>query len=414
MERSRVDSCSFDDRSDPERHCAGRPSVGPAKGTPVPLSRWRVGVWAVAVVLAAGCSDSHKPPPTAPPPPPSYWSPAIHQQSPTWSPRGLIAYRDWGVVSIDVGGAWLEDASLAGIWILDTSTGATRKFLSFGENPCWSPDGSTLAFEWGAQIFVIAADGSNLRQLTFADANFGPTWNPSGTRILYNSLTLGNTIESRIFSIPAEGGTPEILCTGLVRHGQYPTWAPDGKRIVMAWLPGDSVLQSQIFTLDSASCTPTRVLTDDTWDSYPCFSPDGGTLAFTAQTDDGSPPNLWILRRRDGLRQLTKDGAVEPAWSPDGQWIAFRNDEPKYSPRQQVIWKVNVNDGRLVQLTEQWVEPCDDRPLIACRKATPGDTVPAQPARHVLPGDVRLRRFPDFGTWASAAFPGEGGARGFP
>ncbi len=76
----------------------------------------------------------------------------------------------------------------------------------------WSPDGSKLAFwavvpeedvdpanatlgpggDFPAQIFVINADGSGLRQLTHAGDNRWPTWSPDGSRIAFaqGQLTL--------------------------------------------------------------------------------------------------------------------------------------------------------------------------------------------------------------------------------
>jgi DNA-binding CsgD family transcriptional regulator len=76
----------------------------------------------------------------------------------------------------------------------------------------WSPDGSQLAFfavvldesadpsnatlgpggDFPAQIFVINADGSGLRQLTHVGDNRWPTWSPDGSRIAFarGQLTL--------------------------------------------------------------------------------------------------------------------------------------------------------------------------------------------------------------------------------
>jgi len=76
----------------------------------------------------------------------------------------------------------------------------------------WSPDGSQLAFwavvldedadpsnatlgpggDFPAQIFVINADGSGLRQLTHEGDNRWPTWSPDGSRIAFarGQLTL--------------------------------------------------------------------------------------------------------------------------------------------------------------------------------------------------------------------------------
>lgn len=57
------------------------------------------------------------------------------------------------------------------------------------------------------------------------------------------------------------------------------------------------------------------------WD--PAWSPDGNSIAFTS----GSPhsiPNLWLIRAdKTGLRQMTTRGAHEPEWLPDGKTIVF-------------------------------------------------------------------------------------------
>jgi Tol biopolymer transport system component len=54
-----------------------------------------------------------------------------------------------------------------------------------GGNLVWSPDGSQLAF-WGpSQIFVINADGSDLRQITDEGVNQWPAWSPDGSRIAF-------------------------------------------------------------------------------------------------------------------------------------------------------------------------------------------------------------------------------------
>ena len=60
----------------------------------------------------------------------------------------------------------------------------------------WSPDGSRLAFwmttpgensesDFPAQIYVVNADGSGLRQLTDEGDNRWPSWSPDGTRIAF-------------------------------------------------------------------------------------------------------------------------------------------------------------------------------------------------------------------------------------
>src|SRR5215469_8228266 len=56
----------------------------------------------------------------------------------------------------------------------------------------WSPDGRKIAFvsirNSTSHIFVMNADGSEVRQLTSGPGdNIHPMWSPDGTRILFNT-----------------------------------------------------------------------------------------------------------------------------------------------------------------------------------------------------------------------------------
>ncbi len=59
------------------------------------------------------------------------------------------------------------------------------------------------------------------------------------------------------------------------------------------------------------------------------FSPDGGRLAYTVVNNDGLGrpySQLWILNLAGGnpvRLAVEKEASSEPAWSPDGQWIAY-------------------------------------------------------------------------------------------
>ena len=58
--------------------------------------------------------------------------------------------------------------------------------------PIWSPDGESVAFMGGrdgdAEIFVANADGTEVRQLTDNDdADYSPIWSPDGESIAFTS-----------------------------------------------------------------------------------------------------------------------------------------------------------------------------------------------------------------------------------
>ncbi|MEW5915521.1 MAG: hypothetical protein AB1762_03915, partial [Gemmatimonadota bacterium] len=66
----------------------------------------------------------------------------------------------------------------------------TSGFLNI--NPSWSPDGRQLVFEsrrhGGVVLYVINADGSGERRLTWTNAeDTHPAWSPDGSRIVFDS-----------------------------------------------------------------------------------------------------------------------------------------------------------------------------------------------------------------------------------
>ena len=95
-----------------------------------------------------------------------------------------------------------------------------------------SPDRTRIAFSSNRSgsfdLYVMDADGSNLRRLTIDSANEGdPAWTPDGKQIVYTT-TRGTA--TQIALIPAEGGESRQLTT--TSGGNHsPTIAPDGRTI---------------------------------------------------------------------------------------------------------------------------------------------------------------------------------------
>lgn len=91
-------------------------------------------------------------------------------------------------------------------------------------------------------------------------------------------------------------------------------------------------------------------------DDAAALSPDGSKLAFVS-TRNGVTANIWVMDiRTRALRQLTgrgklrgkadmPDGYFRPAWSPDGEWIAFSSD-------RNTVWRGH-DDGHGWEHTQE-------------------------------------------------------------
>ncbi len=98
--------------------------------------------------------------------------------------------------------------------------------------PRWSPDGTRLVFVSNRgghdDIWTIAADGSDVRQLTRTQQDAGdPQWSADGRWILYTQFRNGDV---DLLAMPADGGTPVTVASG--GENVSPRWSPDGRTIL--------------------------------------------------------------------------------------------------------------------------------------------------------------------------------------
>ena len=209
----------------------------------------------------------------------------------------------------------------------------------------WSPDGRELAFlrshEGRTQIFLIAADGGEARPLTrFRQGGIGEMqWLPDGSALVV-TVSVDPGVED-LTAAPAEReeGAPDTI---VVRDAAYRT-GPG------SWLGPE---RRTLWLVSADNGSPTPLVASPEWNvSQPALSPDGGWVAFTADTSgeefDGSfNRDLLLLRISDGsLRSLeVGEGRVSaPLFSPDGEELVYQFQEARYEPVE--VRRVPVEGG---------------------------------------------------------------------
>jgi len=140
---------------------------------------------------------------------------------------------------------------------------------------------------------------------------------------------------SQVFVADADGGNErKLIDSGTLDYNA--SFSADGQWIVFT-SERDGLGNSNLYRCRADGTQAERLTDSPHVDNTGAFSPDGRKVAFVS-TREGFLANIWVLDlETKELRNLTgapgvqgkpglPDGFYRPAWSPDGQWIAFSSD----------------------------------------------------------------------------------------
>lgn len=199
------------------------------------------------------------------------------------------------------------------IFIADADGSGLRKLTDnpkYDAEPVISPDGRKIVFgsqrEGDFDIYIMNSDGSNVRRLTDREGyDGGPWFSPDGRKIVWRAWYPGTEEEKAkwrdcmekdyILPFPLDLWVMDVDGSNkkrVLRNGATnwaPSWHPDGKRIIFSsnmddWREDIKKFghNFELYLINIDGTGLERITFNNTFDSFPMFSPDGKKVVFAS------------------------------------------------------------------------------------------------------------------------------------
>ncbi len=241
----------------------------------------------------------------------------VDDTTPIWSPDGqkiaLVSRRDGN----------------REIYVMDVTTKEAVNVTRHPADdwtPAWSPDGAKLAFssirDGGWEIYVMDTTclatpetcRDSLVQITADNnGNISPVWSPDGTRFVFNSKATGNW---DIFTMAIDGSDIRQVTVAL-ENDLAPVWSPDATQIAFESNREGNV---EIYVIDSNGVGPAQNISNISFadDHGPTWSPDGQSIIFYSNRE-GNWDIFSVAITGQTVTNLTQTAGRDeqtPAWRP--------------------------------------------------------------------------------------------------
>ncbi len=214
----------------------------------------------------------------------------------------------------------------ADIWVVDKKGGEAKRITStpaIESDPHFSPDGQTIAFTSDrsgvASVYIVPISGGTPQRLTwYPAASFARGWTPDGKNVLYASTreTAPSRGYCRLWTVPVQGGPSTVLPSPFGYDGSY---SPDGKNMVVdrvtrwhnEWRNYKGGQNTPLQMIDLQTLSEKEIPSDHNYDLHPKWI--GNLIYFLSDRNDNK--NIWSFDpAKNSLTQVTDIKHTDIKW----------------------------------------------------------------------------------------------------
>jgi Tol biopolymer transport system component/tRNA A-37 threonylcarbamoyl transferase component Bud32 len=234
------------------------------------------------------------------------------------SPAGVLIYAPYAIRSDDI----VVRVARDGTWspLLDEpSSWAQPRFSPGGDSLLLRKTASPNCYLWRYDLARQI-----LTRVTFERDSHDPCWSPDGRTLAF--CATGERARA-VCTMPADGSAPAHALLETDNPQMSVSWSPTGTHIVYTEIAPATGPDLWVVAVNDSAAKPEVFLQTDYAEDHARFSRDGRWIAYTSDESGREEVYLRPFPGSGGKIQVSREGGTGALWSPDGNELFYASGD---------------------------------------------------------------------------------------